>query len=64
MKMAKKTGNKNVESVTPTKSVTVKKVNNGFIVSKYDSQTGREKEIIAKTSKEAMRVTQKMFRGK
>lgn len=47
-----------------TKSVTVKQVNNGYIISRYNPESGEDKQVIAKTNAEAMKVVNKLFKAK
>ena len=44
-----------------TKSVSMKKAENGFVVSKYDDKLGRDRVRIAKTAKEAKQIAVDML---
>lgn len=52
-----------VAEVTST-SVTMKRVNNGYVVSTYSDRTGKEKAFIAKTEKEAKQYAEKLLKVK
>ena len=53
---------KPVKSVAPPTSVNIKKANNGFVVSRWDDRRGREQTFIAKSNKEALRLTTKLLK--
>ena len=51
-----------IASFQPSKSVEMKRIQNGFIVSTFNQKTGRHMEKFAKTQKEAKDLAAKMFR--
>lgn len=53
-----------VRNADSNKSVTIRKVNNGYVVRNYNYKTNKEIEVVAKTSEEAMKITQRLFEGK
>ena len=60
--MAKKSKSGAVSSSSRAKNVTLRKANNGFVISSYDDKNGGEKIFIAKTKKEADKYATKLLK--